>query len=71
MPQMMVGRPPTNSEAGTKLYISNLDYEVTNEDIKVTYTTTTTFLLSFILLKNVAFSLFGLVFCKCLFRIEG
>ncbi|PWA90436.1 nucleotide-binding alpha-beta plait domain-containing protein [Artemisia annua] len=37
VPQMMVGRPPTNSEAGTKLYISNLDYEVTNEDIKVLF----------------------------------
>ncbi|GJX35499.1 THO complex subunit 4B-like protein, partial [Tanacetum coccineum] len=31
VPQMVVGRPPTNSEAGTKLYVSNLDYEVTNE----------------------------------------
>ncbi|GKD97009.1 THO complex subunit 4A [Tanacetum coccineum] len=37
VPQMVVGRPPTNSEAGTKLYVSNLDYEVTNEDIKVKF----------------------------------
>nr|GEU89997.1 THO complex subunit 4A [Tanacetum cinerariifolium] len=37
VPQMVVGRPPTNSEAGTKLYVSNLDYEVTNEDIMVLF----------------------------------
>lgn len=32
--KMLVGGKP-DSDAGTKLYISNLNYEVTNEDIKV------------------------------------
>lgn len=36
MQEMLVGAE-SNSEAGTKLYISNLDYGVTNEDIKVLF----------------------------------
>ncbi|KAH9327263.1 hypothetical protein KI387_007441, partial [Taxus chinensis] len=32
--QELAARPPTAIETGTKLYISNLDYGVTNEDIK-------------------------------------
>ncbi|XP_024973350.1 THO complex subunit 4B-like [Cynara cardunculus var. scolymus] len=36
MQEMLVGGE-SNLEAGTKLYISNLDYGVTNEDIKVLF----------------------------------
>nr|XP_043632570.1 THO complex subunit 4A-like [Erigeron canadensis] len=35
--QELGGKTANNSEAGTKLYISNLHYEVTNEDIKVLF----------------------------------
>jgi hypothetical protein len=37
LPQQMVlgGGSMSNTEDGTKLYISNLEYGVTNDDIKV------------------------------------